>query len=814
MYEEIKVSIFVLCNGKKQNLEKCIETLVGQSHSLYEAFLLADSSCISQEELSEMTDDGRFEAFVEDNAQTDARLFDIGFCHICSSSKYWLCIDGNDEIDREYIYQMISVAERETREIVFGLTKMNRNDRRMVGYSLGSTWNKMGLVNVDWNTKNIGRAEDAEYRRAGEGIIQEAKSEVVWNKDRLYSAITDPQYKYVSFDIFDTLIVRPFMVPTDMFELLDASFEKETHANISFKNLRIIGEELCRQRKCNAEIEDVTIDEIYQEMEEKFSIAPQILEKLKIQEKNLEISMSNARKAIKEMYDLALENNKKVILISDMYLGRDTIQRILEKNGIRDYEGLYVSSEYRKLKSTSNLFKLVLDELGIEPGQMIHIGDNIHSDLIAARSAGIRSFNIATTVDMFGNDKKALGVQSCDYMTREVCGKLVSYAKMNESLGYRCMTAMVANKFLDSPFEEFAKNSILNGDPYFLGYYLVGMYLLGLNKWVSTCMKNGNYTKVIFLSRDGWLPMQAYNLLRKRHPSLPEADYFYVSRKAVMPAMVREKLDLYDLPIDYSKYDAMSLFELLDFCADVSKEEWRLVCENNDISSRETFDNQRDYWKAIELFCKNAYSEKKHLSAIKCIEPYFEQVPDNCVMFDMGYSGRIQNAINRLAKKRVDVMFVHRDTQKSFAMERKGNFEIFDLWGFVPQMSDALRELLLSEPAQSCIGYENKNGECQPQFDSLADVEKNFGLVKIIQSGAMDFVEEFYTVFGEYLEHINFKETEVMLPLEGFMRCSETGDRDMFREITFDDAVYGHDEKINMKQLIELERKWLPENQE
>lgn len=38
---------------------------------------------------------------------------------------------------------------------------------------------------------------------------------------KIKSAIENPKCQYVSFDVFDTLIVRPFFNPTDLFLLLN-----------------------------------------------------------------------------------------------------------------------------------------------------------------------------------------------------------------------------------------------------------------------------------------------------------------------------------------------------------------------------------------------------------------------------------------------------------------------------------------------------------------------------------------------------------------------------------------------------------------
>ena len=79
--------------------------------------------------------------------------------------------------------------------------------------------------------------------------------------------IIDENIKCVSFDIFDTLITRPFYVPSDLFRLLDQPFNKLSGKNsINFSKIRIESEKYVREKKYNNLKlgEEVTLDEIYE----------------------------------------------------------------------------------------------------------------------------------------------------------------------------------------------------------------------------------------------------------------------------------------------------------------------------------------------------------------------------------------------------------------------------------------------------------------------------------------------------------------------------------------------------------------------
>ena len=68
-------------------------------------------------------------------------------------------------------------------------------------------------------------------------------------------------YDYISFDIFDTVIKRNVKNPTDIFDII----ERKTKIK-DFKLKRIQAEKIANQK---SRLEEVTIEEIYQEMDVK-----------------------------------------------------------------------------------------------------------------------------------------------------------------------------------------------------------------------------------------------------------------------------------------------------------------------------------------------------------------------------------------------------------------------------------------------------------------------------------------------------------------------------------------------------------------
>ena len=64
---------------------------------------------------------------------------------------------------------------------------------------------------------------------------------------------------------------------------------------------------------------------------------------------------------------MAKAPDKRIILVSDMYLPANVVNRIVEKSGYHSYVKLYVSSETRVLKNTGDMFTYVVSDLGVQP---------------------------------------------------------------------------------------------------------------------------------------------------------------------------------------------------------------------------------------------------------------------------------------------------------------------------------------------------------------------------------------------------------------------------------------------------------------
>ena len=152
--------------------------------------------------------------------------------------------------------------------------------------------------------------------------------------------IANEQIKVVSFDVFDTALLRNIWQPSDLFDLMSPLYHQLTGQNTSFSGLRVLSEKRARDIYCTRGSfrSEVTLDQIYQELGNFTHLSSTILDKLKTREIELEYQLNHRRESIYSLYQLALYLNKTVIFTSDMYLPANVIAGLLQSNGYSIYQ--------------------------------------------------------------------------------------------------------------------------------------------------------------------------------------------------------------------------------------------------------------------------------------------------------------------------------------------------------------------------------------------------------------------------------------------------------------------------------------------
>jgi len=291
--------------------------------------------------------------------------------------------------------------------------------------------------------------------------------------------------KCVGFDVFDTLLLRPFMKPADLFRHMEESTSSPGFA----------AERINAERRARTEIrKEINIDEIYSLIDKRF-------QDLKEKELETEYKLSLADPGIKEIYDRISGLGIEIIAVSDMYLPGDSISGMLEKNGYFGLKKVYVSNEYGVSKRTGELFKKVLDDLNTEAGEMLFIGDNLRSDHRVPLSLGVRSVKYVPSKERYARSHK-----------REM------RFSRNAGLGGSVIAAMDMLRWLRNSSEEDYWYDIA----YRFGGPIASFFTLFLMSKITDTTGS-----IFFISRDGYNLQKIYNTISDEPV---ENNYIYASR--------------------------------------------------------------------------------------------------------------------------------------------------------------------------------------------------------------------------------------------------------------------------------------------
>ena len=284
------------------------------------------------------------------------------------------------------------------------------------------------------------------------------------------------QFKYISIDLFDTLMCRVVSKPELIFELIEREYNRKNPKRISgFRKRRIKAESSARKK---AHYKEITIDKIYAELD----YSRDICNKLESMEKLIEVNTCSANQVMVDFVNQCHMRGQKVIVTTDMYLDRDTIEKILRRIRV-EYDRLFISCEVKKTKLSGELFEAVLGELKIAPSDICHIGDNPKTDIESPKNYGIQSFERVlhrNNTELYLSKSNTLDT---DILNTFVRNHLITVAGEHEKIQAR------------------------------IGYCVIGPLLFDFCSWLKNISQKEQINKVAFVAREGYLIKLVYDII-------------------------------------------------------------------------------------------------------------------------------------------------------------------------------------------------------------------------------------------------------------------------------------------------------------
>ena len=638
------------------------------------------------------------------------------------------------------------------------------------------------------------------YKKEMNNYLELLKNDSSWNNyqdmkidynegfNEIKEKIIDPNIKVVSFDMFDTLVLRPFMVPRDMFTLLNTEFHKHFGVLnvIDFSVIRKKSEIELRNIKSKEKIEEVTLDQIYDYIADRYKLDKEKLNIIKDKEIEMEIHFCYRRNSGYELYELAKHLNKRVILTTDIYLSLETIKNILKKNGY-EFDEYYLSSVIKKTKSTGSMYNYIKEKE--KTNKILHIGDNEKSDYLNAIDKGIKACRLYRTIDVFmGNTP--INVNNCGLLNRFFAAFNIDHSSYESISGVRYSISLAANKYFDNPYIPFNSDSDFNGSPYFIGYYALGMQSLAMCKWLIDDVKANKIDSICFMARDGYLPYEMLNVFSKntKYIKNTKLNYTYVSRKSLMPLLFKDKtgISLIDTYLDYQYLTPELLIKQFDKVINVKEEDKKEISKKYKLD--ELFTCKDDFNNCLSLIYDYCFDEEKYKEYYDLCKEYFDnEFVGNTSVFDVGYSGKPEAIITSIINKSFTTYFIHTNNEDGFKNSTIGKFRLKTFFDFKPTITGALRELFISYIGPSCVGYKREDGKVVPVYGK----EKyynfyNYDMIQKIQKSAIEFIDDFTKMFGDYIEEINFNKYYLSLPLEYYYHYAKEVDLLPIKDLIFE----------------------------
>lgn len=298
----------------------------------------------------------------------------------------------------------------------------------------------------------------------------------------------------VSFDIFDTLLVRPYVQPTDLFVHMEKAYDCA-----GFAAERRDAERRTRIR--HRELEDITLDMIYDEIDDEFK-------DMKAKERDWEEMVLRANPELKQVYDYVKAQGKKIAITSDMYLPAEFLAKVLRREGFDGWDKLYVSGDLGKTKGHKTIWPLLEKDFSVDKlNKILHIGDNPRGDFEAPKATGLSTVLYQRPMGQYSERDK----------------RVINFRKQtNGNLGASVLLGMLCFRWLQNRCNKINQENYWS----WLGYNYGGPLHFAYAKFVEQDALKNDINHILFVAREGYILQKVFN---KINPNI-KTSYVYAQR--------------------------------------------------------------------------------------------------------------------------------------------------------------------------------------------------------------------------------------------------------------------------------------------
>ena len=593
------------------------------------------------------------------------------------------------------------------------------------------------------------------------------------------------QFDVISFDIFDTLILRPFDKPETLFEIVGDRLGINTVFS-SFLSCRKKAEkEARRKQEIQYGTREVTIFDIYRELQETIGIDAQEGAQAEIK---AEIDYCYKNPYFEMVYDILLAQGKTVVLTSDMYLPKEYIEKIVNKCGYNKYEKIYVSCEYRCNKKTGELFRRVSADY--KGKTVVHVGDNYEADILGAEKAGF----------------DAKHYKNCHEIGKEHRAQWMSPLVGSAYAG-------LVNAYIHNGAKKYSFF-------YEYGFIYGGIYVFGFCNWLRKKVQQENIEKIIFLARDGDIYQKIYN----KYFCNAENEYVYWSRFSNMKYLIEMNQDAFIERIIKHKSNNEQRIQLGSVLESMS-----LCFEDKALSKYGLYKNtiiSSDTQKAIIMFLKDNWNqiiEQYQREKERSVADLKHIIGDskNVAVVDVGWTGSgpigfktfVERYVNRGCHVKCYVAGAssyYGDGRYTSNLFLRGDFDSY-MFGMMSNRRNEQIHYTTNLLMTNNAAFEQFSQAQYPSYKGLGENEQylfdipeveNYEMTSLIQKGIVDFCALYYKIFKNDTMMYEISGWDAYRPF-AYVAHNDAFFEDNFREVVFGYGIGGDDEKQKVQTMGE-----------
>jgi HAD superfamily hydrolase (TIGR01549 family) len=602
--------------------------------------------------------------------------------------------------------------------------------------------------------------------------------------------LNSPNVRLIGFDIFDTLLCRPLLDPESI-KMIVSRRIGEADGTL-YRQYRAMAEQQARAEKGS----DVGMEEIYASLGRLAGFSIGRLQEIRRIEEETEMASLEPRREAVELYQEALATGKPVALISDMFLPRLLIETVLRKYGIDGWDAMFLSSEVGLRKDSGQLYDHILAHYGISPGDMLMVGDNERSDVQIPCDMGAGFLHLFKPVEL------ARGLPRFT--------SLIEKQERRPDLDAEiCLGLVIRRNFSPVHFPLPDLESLVKAEPYNWGYSLVGPLLVGFSQWLLENARRDGIHRFYFLSREGKIMKEIYDLWSQGERDSPTSEYLVASRRAVAVAAITSLADILDISRTHYFPNPAEKFLFTRYGISLSESRWEELERSYGIDMASgvvvrdgMIDHLRPFLQALQPeILENTEKEKAPL--LRYFAGKGLDAEGGQAVVDIGYGGTVQGHINKLLSRKVHGYYLMTDDR---------SVKIADLYQVairgclienarqkfddtvVTRNSFNLEKLLSADEPQVERFELDSDGKASGVFRKLTLPEANCaGIKQKILEGARDYAGEARKIRRTMLPDFRPSNWTTLALLDAFFSRLSDAEQALLSKIVLDDYYCGRD---------------------